>query len=336
MAKLKDIADATGFSVATVSRVLNHDHSFNVPEETRLKVLRTAKRLNYVAINRRPRYDFSEKEESAKEKIRVGLAYSYSPSDEIIDPYYLSIKSAIGESCEESDIDLKVFYLHERKYDDIKNGNLDGLIALGKYSDYEIKALHGLHENFVLVDCYTEHPDIDVVIVDLKAATKDIIQNLNQSGITSIGFIGGIESTIDGKVIEDIRFKTFTKHDGADLDAVYLGRMTADSGYEIMNNIIKSGNMKSAYIISTDMIALGCLKALNEHGVKIPEHVSIVSFNNNVFSEFTVPALTTVDLNTHYLGLAATETVLERIKNKRKLGKKIFIPTQLIKRKTTF
>ena len=335
MAKLKDIAEASGFSVATVSRVLNHDHSFNVPEETRLSVLKTAEKLNYVAISQRHRPFYVSDKSGTTKKIKIGLAYSYSPSDEIIDPYYLSIKSAIGESCETNGVDLKVFYLHEREYKDIKQENLDGLIALGKYNDYEIKALYELNPNFVLVDCYTEHPEIDVVMVDLKVATKRLIDYLYKTGADSIGFIGGIESTIDGKSIEDVRLRTFIKYGKADMDAVYLGGLTADSGYEIMSNIIKSGNVKSAYIVSTDVIAIGCLKSLNEQKIKIPDEVAIVSYNNNILSEFTFPALSTVDLNVHYLGMATTETIIERIKNARKIAKKIFIPTQFIKRETS-
>jgi len=336
MAKLKDIAKATGYSVATVSRVLNHDYSFNVPEETRLKVLQTAKRLNYVAISQRSQKLYTgEKIETDSQQLRIGLAYSYSPSDEINDPYYLSIKSAIGESCEINDVDLNVFYLHEREYHDIKNAQIDGLIALGKYSDYEIEALYEINSNFVLVDCNTDHPEIDVVMVDLKDATRRLIKHLKKKNIDSIGFIGGIESTIDGKIYDDVRFRTFTKLVDADDEAVFLGRLTADSGYEIMTNIIKSKSMKKAYIVATDIIAYGCLKALNEHGIKVPDDVSIVSFNNNILSEFTTPALSTVDLNTHYLGLAATETVLERIKNKRQVAKKIFIPTKFISRESS-
>lgn len=338
MAKLKDIAKATGYSVATVSRVLNHDYSFNVPEETRQKVLQTAKRLNYVAISQRNRVLYTDdKVEKGDEdkKLKIGLAYSYSPSDEINDPYYLSIKSAIGESCESSGMDLHMFYLHEREYTDIKAAELDGLIALGKYSDYEIEALYDINANFVLVDCATDHPEIDVVMVDLKEATKWLIKHLKQQELTDIGFIGGIESTIDGRIVDDVRFRTFTKLIKTDDDGVFLGRLTADSGYEIMTNIIKSKKMKQAYVVATDVIAFGCLKALNEHGIKMPEDVTIVSFNNNILSEFTTPALSTMDLNTYYLGLAATESVFERIKNKRRVAKKIFIPTKFIKRETS-
>jgi len=337
MATLRDIADATGFSIATVSRVLNHDHSFNVSEKTRLKVLKAAERLNYVALNKRhrPFYTSNKVDSEEKSEITIGLAYWYSTADEVIDPHYLSIRSAIEAHCKANDVELKLFYLYEKKYDDMKKENLDGLIALGKYSDYEIAALHELNSNFLLVDCYADHPEIDVVMVDLKVATKGVIDYLYEKGASEIGFIGGIESTLGGAAIEDTRFKTFTKHENADHDAVYLGRMTADSGYEIMNNIIKSGHIKSAYVVATDVIAMGCLKSLNENKIKIPDEVALVSYNNITLSEYTTPALSTVDLSTDHLGTTAAETMFERIKSGRRLAKKIYIPTRLIKRESS-
>jgi len=324
MAKLKDIADMTGFSVATVSRVLNHDDSFNVSEKTRLKVLKAAEKLNYITLSQRQR-----------KKMVIGLAYWYSSADEVIDSHYLSIRSAIEEHCDANDIELKLFYLHKKNHEDMTQVNLDGLIALGKYSDDEITALWKLNSNFVLVDCDTNNPEIDVVMVDLEAATKNVIDYLHETGITSIGFIGGIESTIDGKVVEDVRFETFIKYGDIDHDAVYLGRLTPVSGYEIMNNIIKSGNIKPAYIVATDVIAIGCLRALNEHKIKIPQEVSLISYNNILLSEYLAPSLTTVDLNADQLGIAATEMMLERIKNERTIAKKTYLPTRLIKRETT-
>lgn len=342
MAKLKDIAMETGYSIATVSRVLNHDNSFKVPDETRRKVLSAAQRLNYVSNSKKNRLENEMIRDEitvvndSKKLLRFGLAYSYSPSDEIIDPYYLSIKSAIGESCEASGVDLKVFYMHERNYEDIAYEKLDGLIALGKFNDHEIAELHKLNPHFILADCYTKHPNIDVVMVDLKVATKEIIDYLKDKGITSIGFIGGIESNLDGKIIEDVRLRTFLKYADEDEDSIYLGRLSAESGYEMMNNIIKKKSMKSAYIVSTDVLALGCLKALNEHKIEIPNEISIIAYNNSILSEFMSPALSTVDLNTHYLGATVTETLLERIRSGRTYAKKIYLPSVLITRKSSF
>ena len=336
MAKLKDLAKATGFSIATISRVLNHDQNFNVSQATRLTILSAAEKLNYVSNGKRHHATHPQKEQTSLANTKtIGLAYWYSTTDEVTDPYYLSIRLAIEDYCEAHQIELKLFYLHEKNDDDIKRVKLDGLIALGKYSEAEIKNLHALNTNFILVDCYTKHPEIDVVMVDLKEVTENIISYFQDIGIASIGFIGGIEGTIDGEVLEDIRLKTFTQYEQADFDAVYLGAFNADSGYEIMNNIIKSKNIKPAYIVASDAIAIGCLKSLNEHQIKVPDDVSLISYNNIALSQYTIPALTTVDLNTYHQGTTAAETLLERITSGRRLAKKIFIPTQMIKRESS-
>jgi len=330
LAKIKDIAAATGFSIATISRVLNQDQAFSVADETRLKILSAAEKLNYIPLNKRHHQPKKEKSTTS-----FGLAYWYSTADEITDPYYLSIRLAIEHYCETHQIDLRLFYLPEKSYGEIKHAEVDGLIALGKYSEAEIKNLHQLNSNFILVDCYAKHPEIDVVMVDLKEATKDILEYFVRSNISSIGFIGGIEGTLDGNALEDIRLKTFAKHEVANHDTIYLGAFNADSGYEIMSNIIRGGDIQPAYIVASDAIAIGCLKALNEHQIKVPKEVSIVSYNNIALAQYTIPALTTVDLNTNHLGITAAETLYERINSNRRLAKKIFIPTQLIKRESS-
>lgn len=331
MAKLKDIAEATGFSIATISRVLNHDQAFSASEETRLRILSVAEQLNYKRSSRHHQSKQAEK----NTKLTIGLAYWYSPADEIIDPYYLSIRLAIKAYCDVHQIELKLFYLLENNYESLLAANLDGLIALGKYSREEINRLHQLHQHFVLVDCYSKNPEIDVVMVDLKEATKDIIQYFNSINIQNIGFIGGIEGTLDGKALVDRRLKTFLQYEYAHHDAIYQGEFNAESGYEIMSNIIGRKKLQPAYIVASDAIAIGCLKALNEHQIKIPDEVSIISYNNISLAQYTIPALSTIDLNTNHLGTTAIETLHERIQSNRRLAKKIFIPTQLVKRESS-
>lgn len=342
MTKLKDIAQATGFSMATVSRVLNHDQFFNVTEDTRLRILSAAEQLNYRGLGWRHQLDTQEKIVPPPtfsvnhSKLKIGLAYWHSVKNEINDPYYLSIRLAIQEYCTYHHIELKLFYLLEDSYADIAAHGLDGLIALGKFSPIEIEKLHHLHPHFVLVDRYSHHPEIDVISTDLSYATNEIIAYLNGVGIFEIGFIGGIEPTLDDKVdMNDPRLQTFLNYEHVNHDTIYQGDFTADSGYDIMSNIISHGTLQQAYIVVSDSIAIGCLKALNEHHINIPEQVSIVSYNNTSLSQYTTPALTTVDLNTYHLGTAAVESLCERISTNRQLAKKIFIPTKLIKRESS-
>lgn len=330
MAKIKDIADMTGFSITTISRVLNQDETFNVSEETRHQIISAAEKLNYVPLRKRQ----GQKEQKNKANPTIGLAYWYSTANEITDPYYLSIRLAIESYCESHNISLKLFYLPETGYHDLDVSDLEGLIALGKYSENEIKLLSSLTPHFVLVDCYAKDKGIDVVMVDLKEATKDIIEHFQSIGISELGFIGGIEGTLDGTTLQDIRLKTFAKHEIANEDTIHLGAFNTETGYEIMTNIIKVGNLQKGYIVASDAIAIGCLKALNENNIKVPEEVSLISYNNISLAQFTIPALTTIDLNTNHIGTTAMETLMERIKSDREIGKKIFIPTELIKRES--
>ena len=333
MAKIKDIADLTGFSITTISRVLNQDKNFNVSDDTRLKIMTAAEKLNYVPLSKR------NKTAKRNTAITIGLIYWYSVAEEITDPYYMSIRLAIENHCQSRNIQLQKIYLPSTSYDEISAMNLDGLIALGKYSEEEIQSLHATHPHLVLVDCYSKHYNIDVVIADLKEATKDLIDYLVDLKLTKIGFICGVEKTLDGQELLDVRLTTYinqmTKLKAFQQNNIYLGSFTADSGYEIMSDIIKKGKLLDAYIVASDALAIGCLKALNENNIKVPETVSIISYDNISLSQYTIPSLTTIDMNTKHMGETALDLIIERITNDRTIAKKVTIPTQLIKRAST-
>ena len=330
MAKIKDIADLTGYSITTISRVLNQDKNFNVSDETRLKIMATAEKLNYVPLSKR------NKTTKKNTSLTIGLVYWYSIAEEVTDPYYMSIRLAIENHCQSHNINLQKIYLPMKSLDEIASMNLDGLIALGKYSDEEIKNLYAINPHLVLVDCYSKHYNIDVVMADLKEATKDIISYLLDLELKKIGFICGIEKTLDAQELLDIRLTTYinqmSKLKSFNQNNVYLGAFTADSGYEIMSEIIKQGKLLDAYIVASDAMAIGCLKALNENNIKVPDVVSIISYDNISLSQYTIPSLTTIDMNTKHMGETALDLLVERINNDREIAKKVTIPTRLIKR----
>lgn len=334
VAKIKDIADLTGYSITTISRVLNQDKNFNVSDETRLKILSTAEKLNYVPLSKR-----NKSTKKTTSSLTIGLVYWYSVAEEISDPYYMSIRLAIENYCQNHNVNLTKIYLPIKSFDDLATMNLDGLIALGKYSADEIESLYEINQTLVLVDCYSKHYNIDVVMADLKEATKDIINYFLEADLKSIGFICGIEKTLDGEELLDIRLTAYTnqmtKLKLFNQNHVHLGAFTADSGYEIMSEIIKKDQLQDAYIVASDAMAIGCLKALNENNIKVPDVVSIISYDNISLSQYTIPSLTTIDMNTKHMGETAMDLVIERITNDREIAKKVTIPTRLIKRSSS-
>ncbi|HAX73309.1 MAG TPA: LacI family transcriptional regulator [Firmicutes bacterium] len=330
MAKIKDIAQLTGFSITTVSRVLNQDKSFNVSDETRLKIMTVAEELNYLPPSKRHKVGKTES------VMNIGLVYWYSVEDELTDPYYLSIRLAIEKHCEEQGIHLHKCYLKSKSLDELKDLNVEGIIALGKYSDQELQTLHDKFPHIVLVDCWTNHYNIDVVVGDLKNATRQIINHFKSQQFKSIGFICGVEKTLDGEELLDIRLVTFSKEMKKTKDFnqydIKLGKFTADSGYDIMSSIIASDALLDCYIVASDAMAMGCLKALNEHHIRVPDVVSIISYDNISLSQYTIPSLSTIDMNTKHLGTTAMELMKERLTNDREIAKKVMIPTNLILR----
>lgn len=326
MATIKEIARKTGVSITTVSRVLNQDKNFKVSDQTRIKIITAAEELEYKVNNK--------KVNKEKHLYRIGLVYWYTTSQEMNDPYYLSIRLSIENSCKNQSIEVEHIYLPESSYEAISKLELDGVIALGKYSQYEIEQLYSLHKNLVLVDCFSKHYNIDVVIPDLDTATAQIIDYFFDKNVNNIGLICGVETTSDDVKILDPRLTSY-KNEMSNKKAYYadyikFGKFTADSGYEIMSKIIKDEKLLDAYIVTSDTMALGCLKALNENNKKVPQSVSIFSFDNTSFSQFTIPSLSSVEINKQLIGQSAVKLLMERLTEGRNIAKKVIIPTKLI------
>lgn len=91
MATIKDIAAKAGVSIATVSRVLNHDETLNAQEETKKRIFEIAEELEYKVRAQKKR----------RKKLKIGVFYSYSPEEELEDPYYLCIRLALERKLEE-------------------------------------------------------------------------------------------------------------------------------------------------------------------------------------------------------------------------------------------
>ncbi len=97
MATIKDIAAKAGVSIATVSRVLSHDETLNAQEETKKRIFEIAEEMEYTPRAQKKR----------RKKLKIGVFYSYSPKEELEDPYYLSIRLSIEKAIRE--IETSVF-----------------------------------------------------------------------------------------------------------------------------------------------------------------------------------------------------------------------------------
>lgn len=330
MATLKDIASKAEVSITTVSRVLNCDESLSITKEKRKLIIEIAEELNYKVPRVR------NQKSSSRPKLKITLVHWMTVEQELNDPYYVSIRLGIEKKCQEENIELnKVF-----KCDDINDNEIRssiGVIAVGKFSNEEISNLKKLNETICFVDSSPQETQFDSVVFDCEKAVKAVMDYLTKERhFTKIGYIGGREEiNEDFKQIDEKReflFKSYLNELGLLNDKhIYVGNFSFRSGYELMKTAINNDNLPEAFFIGSDTMAIGALRAAHESGLRIPEDIAIIGFNDIKPAQYTFPTLSTVKIHTQFMGRTAVELMIEQF-NGRDINKKVIIPIELIKR----
>ena len=329
MATIKEIANAAGVSISTVSRILNLDKTLNVSEETRIKVLGIAEEMNYITIK--------ERKNKLKNHI-IGIICSFNELKELNDPYFLSIRMAIEKKCIEDNIGFKSLYFSKILKDDTDiYKDLDGIIAIGIFESNEIKKLTELSNNIIFIDSSPEEWEFDSIVVDLKYGAKKALEYLYSLGHKNIGYIGAKviphNSDVGSELINyrEATYKKFMNDINNYKDEwIFKGNFTLEDGYILMKEALKLKEIPSAFFIASDPMAIGAYKAIQEEGYNIPNDISIVGFDDIATAQYLSPSLTTVKVFTDYMGETALDTLMERIKETRELSKKIVLPVKLI------
>ncbi|NLP46082.1 MAG: LacI family DNA-binding transcriptional regulator [Epulopiscium sp.] len=330
MATLKDIAEKAGVSITTVSRVLNYDDTLVASEETRRKIFEIATELDYKTMKQRNKKIVSKQVKKTylqtKEVIRIGILQNNTAEAELADPYYLSIRMGIEKECEKHNIIVEKVVDYPQ--------SLSGIIAIGNVNENEIDQLLNQQEflvPIVFVDTIPKKINNDYVNIDLRKATQEVLVYLMEQGHKNIGFIG-FEGHIHCKDLREVTFRDFmNRYTIATEDDIYATSEMAAGGYKIMKKAIQKGDLPTAFFTANDSIAIGALKALYEHGIQVPEQVSIVGFDDIPNAKYTVPSLSTVKVYTEYMGETAVNLILDQIQEDTcKVGRWVTIPTQLV------
>lgn len=331
MATITEIAKKTNVSITTVSRVLNYDKSLSISEEKRKLILETAENLDYQTPKR--------KKLNLKKPLTFGLIHWYTMHQELEDTYYLSIRLGIERTCYDRHIELVKIFKTDDTYvlDNIQP--LDGIIAVGKFSTEEIKMFEDKFTYIVFVDSSPDDLKFDSVMIDIKEAFKKAIDYILSLGHTRIGYIGGREYIGKDQIAigeqREIVFKEYLDEKGLlDERNVHIGSFTIESGYALMKQAISQNHLPTAFMIASDGMAIGLMKACYEAGIRIPKDLSIFSFNDITQSQYTIPPLSTVKVFKEFMGEQAVSLLIEKATGQRTISKKVIIPTELVIRES--
>lgn len=309
-----DIAELAGVSQSTVSRALRDDPM--VSKKTRERIRKIARQVGYTV-------DKNASNLRSKQSHTLALLFFEDPtSDESnINPFFLSMQSWITRVCSERGYDLLVSFQrmsHDWHAEYTDSRKADGLILLG-YGDFltyrgKLDALAQSGTRFVRWGTsLQDHPGISISSDNLQGG-RMVTEHLIAQGRRRIAFLGVPEHSPE--VLERYRgYEAALRAAGIDIDpALRIDAITSEeSGHDAMLALIDSGQTFDAVFGVSDLIAIGAMRALGKHGLRIPEDVAVVGFDDIPMASNVTPPLTTVTQDTRRAGRLLVEALINQI-----------------------
>ena len=311
MATLKELADRTGYSPATISRILNGDPSLSVSEEARRKVLEEAGRLNYTATR-------SRRGRTLKGLLRVGVAEMLSPAQQLDDPYYLYLSGFVRQGGLDRKYTCLPLEQRGEGFASPEGAALDGIVAIGLFSPAQIEAMAALTPNVVFLDSSPWESRFDSVTLGYELGISLALEHLTGLGHQRIGFIGPAYKLDDRRQpAPEVRRSLFIRlMEGRGL----LDRrllldcpMDAEAAARAVEEFLRSGiPLPTAFLCANEDSAIGALRALRHAEISVPGQVSVVSFNDTPRSALVDPPLTSVSTHVDEMARTALRLLVER------------------------
>lgn len=331
MATIKEIAAKSGFSPATVSRLLRNDPNLSVSTKTKSKILKIANDLGYW-----------DKKDQKQVKYMIALLFQVSQVEHLQDEYFTDLKKKIEEESHIQNIELTEY----SKIDDlIKNADkYQGFIGVAtNYIEREkLEKLHQVLPYGIFLDSNPAPKIFDSIKPNLALTVTDAIDRLLDKGIKSIGFIGNYVFNVANKRSHDLReiiFKEYSQERNLTNAPVFIDNVAdVKTGYQLAKKAIKEcKELPQAFIIASDTLSVGALQAFNEAGIKIPQQTAIISINNNEVAKYVSPPLSSYNIDLQQMSRLAINDLIDQLKNNRnRLNVHLMLNTDLIIRKSFY
>jgi LacI family transcriptional regulator len=329
--KLDDIAKSAGVSKATVSNALNNRKG--VGKETKDKIIKIAKELGYNKTNG------SKSEELKSIRIIIYKKHGYVVSDT---PFFSNLLEGIQKECRDEGYEMMISHLsrNENNYKEIINNIRDDnssgyLILATEMLEEDLDDFNLLNKPVVLLDSFFKNRDYDQVVIDNYSASYRGTKRLIEKGHNNIGYLHS-SVYINNFYYRKLGFEDSIKESGLEINEDYQFSLepTIEGSYQQMKEILLTQNpeLPTSFFADNDIIAFGAVKALKEHGVKIPEEVSVIGFDDMPYCEICEPKMSTVKVHKQYLGEVAVKRLIEKIEYDDYVNQKIEVSTELIER----
>ena len=327
---IEDVAKHAQVSRATVSRVLNHN--LRVDEAMRSRVLEAVQALGYQPnhVARRLR---------ARSSTVIGLIIS-----DIQNPYFISVIRGVEDAAyaqhmsivlcnSDEDVTKQQLYLQL-----MESEHVAGLIIVPANSldNAGLARLKQAGIPIILLDRTVETLQVDAIKVDNVRGAYEAVNHLIERGHQRIGIISGFKHLTTGN--ERYRgYRDALTSAGFPIDEslVRFGDFKTESGYRLTHELMAAARPPQALFVANNLMTLGAMRALRELGVRIPEEIALVGFDDMPWSGELYSPLTAVSQPTYELGQEAVQLLMRRISQPTAPYQTLVLQTRLIIRESS-
>lgn len=332
MVTIKDVAERAGVNASTVSRALKDSSA--ISQKTKDRVRKAMLELGYVP-------------NVAAQMLASGLTYSVgvvlpplTKPDRVSQPFFMEILTTINAEAKKQDFTISIATSHsmEGLVENValmyRQKRVDGFIVLYSEKDDPVRSYLMKNEIPFVVVGTPEGFENEITYIDNdnQLMAKTAVEYLHDNGHQNILFVTDDQ---EGEVYSE-------RYTGYFLESHKLGLTTHDSALfdrhhpnqlDILIETIRQKNITGLVVID-DMVSVRVIQFLSFYGIKVPDDISIVSFNNSVYSKIIHPYLSTFDINITNLGRTSLTRLLEKINDPTKLSEKVTVPFTLKKRES--
>ncbi|WP_404455232.1 LacI family transcriptional regulator [Virgibacillus necropolis] len=323
MATIKDVAKLAGVAISTASYALNN--STKVSQSTRKKVENAAKELNY------------QKNGFASDLKRTKTNTIALILSDLSGPYYSELIKGVQDVATTNGYDLiacsSIGGSQSTAVKFLKEKRVDGVIILAHNISDEL-TLESAREGFPLVVLDRKLKNEFVVHVEVDnvdggyAATEHLIKK----GHKQIAYINGPYNSHDN----ELRFEGFSralKDNGLTYQSKWRlsGDFTREGGYRATKMLIAQNELPEAVFYANDEMAIGGIQAFRENGIKIPEDISVIGFDDIQLAEYITPPLTTMKQPKYEAGALSVHLIFQLLSGE-KVNHSYKLSTELVER----
>lgn len=322
MPSIKDVAQAAGVSIATVSRVLAGKS--RIKESTRKQVLDAVEKLNY-------RPNLVARSLRAQKSTKIGLVVS-----DIRNPFFTAIGRAVEDAAYEKGYSVLMCNTDEDPEKEelylnlLQAENVAGIIfSPTQQFSKRINKLD-LRTPFVFIDRAVAGKEVDMVLLDNFSAAYELTAHLIENGYRKLAGIFGDASTT-GRERRNGMDAALRDH-GLEPTATHFIAPRIRQGYETAMDLLNKKERPDAIFTSNSLLTAGAFQAIRNSGLSSPEDVAVVGFDETDWASLVEPSITLIAQPTEEIGRTATELLFQRIAEPTRSPKTVILKGTLIKR----